>query len=128
MTPEQERQAAAQRCADLCNAAERSQGCYEAKDWLDSRLPEVWRVSFDQTLALHRLASMVVELCEPYTASTDSPMGRILTEARQHILPEPKPSAVERLGERAKWSPAYYAMFQAHLDALGLQLVEVSNG
>lgn len=110
MTEEQRRQAAAKRCAELANARG---GCYADEHFL--LIPtSVQGALLNAILELDELAQATIE---------DGVSPRVYYIARKHILPEPKPSPVERLSQKI-WD-GDPAVFQKHMEELGLKLVEV---
>lgn len=107
MRDDERRQAAAQRCADLMNA--KFGGCATARDY------EGANAFTDAVLQLDELARAVL-------GKDGATTQGMLALARQHILPQPKPSPVERLAKYYDFSPK---VVEGHLKTLGLKLVEV---
>lgn len=91
MTEEQRRRAAAQRCADLANELSMRRP-YVANEFLNGGAKDL--AFLNAVLQLDELARIV--------ASDERPGSKTRAFARQHILPEPKLSPVDRFREACR--------------------------
>lgn len=117
MTEEQRRQAAAQRCAELAN--ETSYAKWGPEDFTTGA--GVQAPFFNAILELDELARKVDGL---WTRLPQS----LVDAAKPHILPQPKPSPVERLAVELWGGSAHREpVLEAALHHLGLQLKEIDR-